>query len=386
MKTLILFSLKRKLFNNVMILMMALVFIVVGGVFFADKVIDVVFPNLFTQTKVFVFDEMKGYLDLENTKFVISEERDANISIRRNNGMYEIEMDQSINENDVLIAQSWVKQFHQMYESQFITQEISETIDYLLLPTIDIKEMTYNNTEQGFIIITMIYFLMLGFSSTVANEVVSEKTSNMLEMMLTSVSYKEHYITKLLIGWITLVSQFVIWLIVCVGWFSVRFIYDQGYGLYDVLYRVKIMSTKYSSFIDHISSLSLSMNTLAVVLLSIIFLVIGILFVQLLLLLVSITIENIEESASVQAPFYLLMLVLYYGTLALNSYQHMQLGIGKVLSFLPGFSMLLVPIRLLYYDVNYLEIIISLIISVLFLWLGYMKGFVYYKRTITGVK
>lgn len=386
MKTLILFSLKRKLFNNVMILMMVLVFFVVGGIFFVDKAIDVFFPNLFAQTNVFVFDEMKAYLDLEDTKFVVSEEKDANIHVRRNNKIYEIEVDQSISENDVLIVQSWIKQFHQLHESQFISQEISETIDYLMMPTIDIKKTKYTNTEQGFIIITMIYFLMLGFSSTVANEVVSEKTTNMLEMMLTSVSYKEHYIAKLLIGWITLFSQLIIWLTVFIGWFVVRLIYDQGIGLYNVLFRLQILKTNYSSFFDHFSSLSLSMDTFAVIFLSVVFLIIGILFVQLLLLLVSINIENIEESASVQAPFYLLMLGLYYGTLAINSYQHMQLGLGKILSFLPGFSMLLVPIRLLYYDMNYIEIIVSFIISISFLLFGYMKGFIYYKQSITGAK
>src|SRR5690554_6751998 len=324
MKALILFSLKRKLFNNVMMLLMGLVFFVFGAIFFADKVVDVLFPNLFAQTNVFVFEEMKGYLDLKDTKFVISNEKDANIIIKRNLDAYDIEADQSISKNDLQIAKSWVQQFHQMYESRFISQEISETIDYLMMPVINIKDSVHNNTEQGFIVITMIYFLMLGFSSTVANEVVNEKTTNMLEMMLTSISYKEHYITKLLIGWITLVSQFVVWFIVFIGWLITRLIYDQASGIYELLYRLKIFSVQYKSFFDHLSYMNISFNGFISILCSVTFLVIGILFVQLLLLLVSIKIENIEESASVQAPFYLLMLGLYYGTLAINSYQHMQ--------------------------------------------------------------
>ena len=386
MKSLILFSLKRKLFNKVMVLMMVIVFVLGGAVFFADKMVDIFFPNLFSQVKVYMDETMASYFDFEDTKYVITSKKEANVSILKNEVGYLIEVDQSVSEADLVVSQSWISYYHQIHESQYISQEITNVVDYLLHPNVEVVTSKLNNAENGFIIITMIYFLMLGFSSTVANEVVSEKTTNMLEMMLTSITYKEHYITKLIIGWITVLSQAIIWIGVILWWVIVRLIVDQGKGLYELLYRLKWISTPYTSFFEHLSSINISLSFVMMISISLLFLLVGILFIQLLLLLVSIRIENIEESASVQAPFYLIMLGLYYGTLALNTYNHMQLGVGKLLSFLPGLSMLFIPIRLLYYEVSTLEILLSFLIAIGSLSYGYYRGLCYYKQIITGVK
>ncbi len=366
--------------------MMVIVFVLGGAVFFADKMVDIFFPNLFSQVKVYMDETMASYFDFEDTKYVITSKKEANVSILKNEVGYLIEVDQSVSEADLVVSQSWISYYHQIHELQFISQEITHVVDYLLHPNIEVVTSKLNNAENGFIIITMIYFLMLGFSSTVANEVVSEKTTNMLEMMLTSITYKEHYITKLIIGWITVLSQAIIWIGVVLWWVFVRLIVDQGKGLYELLYRLKWISTPYTSFFEHLSSINISLSFVMMISISLLFLLVGILFIQLLLLLVSIRIENIEESASVQAPFYLIMLGLYYGTLALNTYNHMQLGVGKLLSYLPGLSMLFIPIRLLYYEVSTLEILLSFLLAIGSLSYGYHRGLRYYKQVITGVK
>jgi ABC-2 type transport system permease protein len=386
MKALLEFSLNRKLFNPTMVFLMIIVFVIVGVGIYSDYVVDLVFPNLFKQTMVSMPEEMATHFEFKDTKYQVSSLEKANMSINIEENEYTILADETTNEQDIMTAKSWIEQYHRVSRYPFISQEIVEQVDGLLFPSIVVDTRSVSNNEGGFVIITMIYFLMLGFSSTVANEVVSEKTSNMLEMMLTSISYKDHYIAKLLLGWLTILTQAIVWVSVFAFWLLTRIVFDQGEGLYSLLYRLQFIDKQYLSFMDHIQSMSLSFSDGGYLVLSLVFLMVGILLVQLILLLVSIKIENIEESASVQAPFYLIMLGLYYGILAINNYSHMQLGIGKVLSFVPGFSMLLMPIRILFYEVNILEVMISLTLSSVVLMAGYQLGLIYYQRHLMNSK
>ncbi|MEG0736353.1 MAG: ABC transporter permease, partial [Longicatena sp.] len=77
------------------------------------------------------------------------------------------------------------------------------------------------------------------------------------------------------------------------------------------------------------------------------FLFAGILLIQLLMVIVSSFISNIEEAGNVQAPFYMVMLGVYYLTISLNSPYHMNEGIGYYCSFIPFLSMLFMPCRIL---------------------------------------
>lgn len=386
MKALLTFSLNRKLFNSTMVFLMVVVFLIVGVGMYSDYVVDLIFPSLFKQTTVSMPVEMASHFEFEDTKYETTNKGKANIIVTYNEDGYSVVADETTSAKDVQIAQSWVEHYHRITSYEFIPQEIVTEVDGILFPTIHVDTNSVSNNGGGFVVITMIYFLMLGFSSTVANEVVSEKTSNMLEMMLTSISYKEHYIAKLLLGWLTILTQAIVWMSVVSFWLITRIIFDQGAGLYTLLYRLKVIDKQYISFIDHIQSLTLSLTDVGYLLISVLFLMLGILLVQLILLLVSIKIENIEESASVQAPFYLIMLGLYYGILAINNYSHMQLGIGKLLSFIPGFSMLLMPIRILFYEVSIVEVGISLIFSSIVLVGAYQLGLKYYKRNLMHTK
>ena len=383
MKHLILFSIRRKLFNKIMLLMMSVVFFVIGGLFFMDVLVKSLFSKLLQPINIHMPIVMEAYFDAEQENFKLTSADVANIIITENKGSYVVEVDERVNDQHVVQLQAWIMQFHRIHEAEIISREIMNIVDYLTAPSIEIVHLQTPASDQGFILITTIYFFMLGFSSTVANEVVSEKTSNMLEMMLTSISHKEHYASKLLIGWIGVLVQACVWLCIFILWFLVRFVGDQGAGLFQFLYRFNLMTKLHVTFFDFFIALNITNKQVLLISLSIIFLILGILLVQLILLLVSIKIENIEEASSVQAPFYLLMLGLYYGTLLINNVHHMQHGAGRVLSFVPGFSMLLMPLRLLYYTIHPLEIGISLVISLGFLIGFYRFGLAYYKRFIT---
>jgi hypothetical protein len=101
--------------------------------------------------------------------------------------------------------------YHRISMMEGMPDSMVLLIDQVMIANIvweNVVESSVNHS--GFIVVTSIYFMLLSFSTAVANEVVNEKTSNVIEVILTSVSHKEHYYSKLLIGWFTMVSQLMI--------------------------------------------------------------------------------------------------------------------------------------------------------------------------------
>ncbi|MHC1735025.1 MAG: hypothetical protein AB9921_05065 [Erysipelotrichaceae bacterium] len=58
-----------------------------------------------------------------------------------------------------------------------------------------------------FMILTAVYFMVLNFAAMTSNEVVSEKSANVLDMVLSATDAKSHYRAKLFGGWLTMILQ-----------------------------------------------------------------------------------------------------------------------------------------------------------------------------------
>ena len=95
-------------------------------------------------------------------------------------------------------------------------------------------------------VITMIYFMMIGFAGMLAQEVVAEKTSNILEMIGTSVSLKTHYYSKIIIGWLSILGQFIFVGSVFVGVLLLRVLFDNGRGLLQLLAKYNFIDARYT--------------------------------------------------------------------------------------------------------------------------------------------
>lgn len=81
-----------------------------------------------------------------------------------------------------------------------------------------------------------------------------------------------------------------------------------------------------------------------------------------ILVILSSFIANVEEAGNIQAPFYLILMGVYYFALSVNTPYQMSEGIGFILSFLPFFSMLFMPCRLLIQNVSMFELMLSYMI------------------------
>ena len=120
-------------------------------------------------------------------------------------------------------------------------EENSENIELLLQYNQDViiennvfdKQTDLSAEKQNliFVFVTGIYFMMISFVSTVASEVVHEKATKTLELILTSVDAKIHFIAKVLVGWFVILIQSILTLSYLIFALCIRNIYDQGTGL-----------------------------------------------------------------------------------------------------------------------------------------------------------
>jgi ABC-2 type transport system permease protein len=133
---------------------------------------------------------------------------------------------------------------------------------------------------------------------------------------------------------------------------------------------------------DLVSSLNIQTSHIILVIMCSIFLMLGILLVQLFMVLVSVHINSIEEAAAIQGPFYLGMLVVYYLAIFLNSSDQLNQGIGYILSYVPVFSMLFMPSRLLTVQVYSSELWLSMIIACFTLVAGMLLGEKHYQNNL----
>lgn len=366
MKTLIEFSLKRRLTNPVAILLLGFTFIVSGALFFSDVWISSVAYDWVNPIEVVAPKELVQFLGKQiEPVYVFNESnRDAKIQIEFDDGRFKVDIHPTLSTYHAYQIETWITQFHTFMEIQNYPMITQQEIIHVMTPEI---ELTYNPPQKkehsGFILITTMYFMMLSFSSAMANEIVMEKTSNMLELILTSVSFQSHYYAKMFIGWLSVFLQTGCYGGIILFWLLIRQLFDQGRGLFQLLYQIQWLPLRFESFEDWIASLNITGQWFAGLMVGFLFLFLGILVVQIVMVVISIRIEHIEEAGSVQGPFYLALLLIYYSSIFLNSPTQMNDGVGYILSFVPIFSMLFMPMRFLFYQASMMEVILSLSLS-----------------------
>jgi ABC-2 type transport system permease protein len=158
--------------------------------------------------------------------------------------------------------------------------------------------------------------------------------------------------------------------------------FDDGAGLLSALYRWQWLSIPYDSIDEWISSLNISWSQIGIIFLCAVFLMLGILLVQLLMVLVSVHINSIEEAAAIQGPFYLGMLIVYYLAIFINSSDQLSHGWGYIFSYTPILSMLFMPSRLLLTNVMFSELLLALGIALLTLMICLFFGQEHYRNNL----
>lgn len=383
MKALISFSLKRRLNNPVSWMLYAFSFALFGTILFIDIILVSFAPKLVLPRSIHMnsamFDMIGEYLP---SSFVYENDPlNADILIQVKEDEYFVVGNLSAEEGQII--DHLIHGYHRISMMEDMPDSIVTLIDQVMIANIVWENVVESSTNHsGFVVVTSIYFMLLSFSTAVANEVVNEKTSNVIEVILTSVSHREHYYSKLLIGWFTMVSQLFIHGSVFLFWLMVRIAFDDGAGLLSALYRWQWLRVPYNSIDEWISSLNVSWSQLGTIFLCAVFLMLGILLVQLLMVLVSVHINSIEEAAAIQGPFYLGMLIIYYLAIFINSSDQLSRGWGYIFSYTPILSMLFMPSRLLLTKVMHSELILALGIALLTLMICLIFGQEHYRNNL----
>lgn len=386
MKYLVLFSLKRKFFNKSFFVYLGIIFVICCGVFYSDKIVNAFFSNLLSPTKIKInFDDKYNLCELIEPDFKC--DNAAEIVINQVDADYLIEMPPSAHPNLEPILTKLLLSYEQEKRLLTLPAELAGQWIDMSKVKVDFKweSVEYQNNNQDYlvVIISSIYFMMLGFASGLANEIAVEKLGNMLEIIGTSVSLKTHYYSKILIGWvsigISIGSGFLVMLLVGCS----RYLFDNGVAL--------IKFVQKFGFLLHFDSMSMIVKTLfqdsrwLFFIVSLLFLWIGILFVQLILVIISSKLKTIEETNALQSPVYIALLVLYYVSVFMNYPQSMISGFGYYCSFFPVLSMVFMPSRLLLYSVSFLELLVASLISIFSLWALIYWGKNVYIRNVLNI-
>lgn len=383
MKALIAFSLNRRLNNPVSWMLFTFSFILFGAVLFADILLVSFAPALVVPRSIHMSPQMFEVVGeyLPSKLIYQSNLLKSDIQIQFKEDGYSV--GGHLSTEDQQFIDHLIHGYHRITMVEKMPDHLVSLVDQVMIANIEWENIPEEpDNHLGFIVITSIYFMLLSFSTAVANEVVNEKTSNVIEVILTSVSHKEHYYSKLLIGWFTMLSQLVIHGLGLIFWMMVRVAFDSGKGMLKLLYRWQWISIQYQSIEEWLQSFNIGIAEIGTVILCAIFLMLGILLVQLLMVLVSVHINSIEEAAAIQGPFYLGMLVVYYMAIFINSSEQLNQGWGYLFSYTPILSMLFMPSRLLSTNVMLSELLLSLGIALLTLMICLILGEEHYRKNL----
>ncbi len=389
MRSLILFSLKRRFLNPLAISLQILFTIVLIVLFNLDHLSDTYHLNFSTPYLIQVasetMDELLPIEYWEKQGFILVEDK-AQLSIDYRNGIYEVKGAASLTLQAKIYA--LLLQSHQQKILNTSHPSVSEFImNYNSVPLVfdsPIDPLEAIQSNLVFAILTSVYFMILNFISVNSNEIIQEKTSNVLEFILTSITPFQHFCAKILSGLITVLVQIGLSIGIFSGLLIQRLNMDQGKGLFMLANKYFNLEGSGINF-DMISNvLKFSPDILVKMIFAFLFLILGLLILQVMILILSSRVKTIEEAASIQGPFYLGLLAIYYVCLILNTPQQLSTGVGRILSLVPISSMLMMGMRILSAKVAYDELSLSLLISFLSLFGIMVCGFHWYRKGLVN--
>lgn len=366
MKTLLKFAFKRRFLNKMTIILQVLFILIVCTVFYMDKISEFFNLDFHQPIEIKIENtlrkEIKNEDEWKSQGFVFTNNSDS-IEITKVNKVYQIS-----NVQELSIQQ---RIYDLLLRNHKRSLENENNLDWLeKYNTIHVEfidsKLDENTFKQQIIILflTSIYFMMLNFIAVNSNEIIMEKTSHMIPIILSSVKIRVHFLTKLIIGFCSVLFQIIssIGIVGLIGF--LRYKLDQGQGLIRLILKFLPIQIDDFSITELFKLLDFKRSDFYLVLLGLLFILLGIFLIQICILILSSKVKTMEEAASIQGPFYLILLIIYYLALSLNTTHALSSGLGYILSFVPIFSMLIMPMRLLTSHVMPIELVVSILFTI----------------------
>lgn len=227
----------------------------------------------------------------------------------------------------------------------------------------NIDEKTKNlNTIIVMLMISIIFYIILTYSNQIAFDIATEKTSRVSEMIITSVKPSIHIFGKILA---VLSVAFTQILIVAIAFIISYYVFD--------------LSDLFDDF-----DLKYGESSNKIIIYSLLYMVLGLIsYISLASILGSITkrMENIGQSLM---PITTISMMAFY--IAIFSISNSDNLIVKIASFLPLFTPIVMPMRLLSTNTSNFQILIGLLVSVIVAFYLIDKSIKSYKYNILNNK
>lgn len=359
MMTYLLFSLKRRWFSFGSLIIFGLGFFITLALVFLDM--------WFIQNQV-VTIKWPPHLNthLEDYDYFEFVDEDAMINISFTQPSHYTIHPHTTNVSSATLT-SLITYAHQRYILDQFDNETQNQIVVMLEPMIETSQ-TSPSSVFPIMLISFLYFTLLGFSSNLSSDILSEKHSQALLMILSTLKRKGYFLMKVYQSWInifiqsTLVSSSILLALL------LRTHVDQGKGLLSFLYEHQWIPIRFESFSQVIQIITDNTHFSLSVLFAGISFVIGLMTCMLFLLWMSLKAQRSEELASIQTPYYILIVLMYYVSLWINEFQGFSQSISSWIIHVPVLSMIFHPLQLatnsIPIQVSVLSILIALILLI----------------------
>ena len=201
----------------------------------------------------------------------------------------------------------------------------------------DIEEEGYGNIILSFLFTFLLYFSLLMMGQMTMQSVMEEKSSRVVEVLLSSVSSKEFMSAKILGASITGLFQMAVWLIpVMLVGFTTIFTLPEGLNLQITV--GQIVYLLFNFFLGLITFLGL-------------FVMIGSIF------------ENAQEAQSGMWPIMMLIMIPFFIAITLGKNPTNPMAV--ISSMLPFASLIVMPARMTLVDVPLWQFLLSITVSII---------------------
>lgn len=230
-------------------------------------------------------------------------------------------------------------------------------------PEVEIEEAKSSFNVISFVVIIFLFIVLTNYSQVTLVDIAQAKGTKRLEFIFSSVTPEEHFVGKIL-GIIMTIGFHL--LIYVVGYFALKGV---------IMNLIDIDQATISEAGDMIG---LNISTEQVII-TIAFVILGILLYTMLAAILASLTKRVEDASKYAMPLTLLMLVAYFIGIMPGASENATV---KILSYIPFWSMFLMPDRMLKQAVSMPQVYITLAILLLTVIIVYMIGSKVYKKYI----
>ncbi len=408
-------SLKKKIKSKWFLVANIIVAILIIGIINIDSIITLFGGDFNSKTKIYVIDDtnimyesFKETIEYyeknlygeesETYEIILSKESEEDIKKKiedeeKSSILINIYYDENNNMNAKLISLSTID----TYDYQLISSSLATTASINVLNSIGLTEEQYNKIMNGIdiereiidenitsededvqmimtsvfpILILPFFMLTIFLVQFIGSEVNDEKSTKSMEIIISNVSPKIHFASKIIANNLFIIGQVI--LILLYGFIGLK--------IRDLVGGNNIMNgigAEVGNTISMLSKSSIGDKLIIVIIFAVILMILTFIAYSMIAGILASMTTNTEDYQQVQTPIMITLLIGYY--LALMAGMFKGSVFIKIMSFVPLISAILSPSLLVLGQIGILEIIISILIMIFTLFILVKYGMRIYK-------